>query len=42
MDIWKESMKSYGFNIIGDLAVKESPTRAQIQYAQELGKMLAK
>lgn len=41
MDIWKKDMKSYGFNVIGDLAVKESPTRAQIQYAKELGKMLA-
>ena len=41
MDIWKEDMKSQGFNVIGDLAVKESPTRAQVQYAKELGKMLA-
>lgn len=41
MDIWKENMKSYGFNVIGDLAVKESPTRAHVQYAKELGKILA-
>ena len=41
MDIWKKNMKSYGFNVIGDLAVKESPTRSQVQYAKELGKMLA-
>ena len=41
MDIWKKEMKSYGFNIIGDLAVKESPTKAQIEHAKELGKMLA-
>lgn len=41
MDIWKEDMKSQGFNVIGDLAVKESPTRSQVQYAKELGKMLA-
>ena len=41
MDIWKKEMKSYGFNIIGDLAVKESPTKARIEHAKELGKMLA-
>lgn len=41
MNIWKENMISYGFNVIGDLAVKESPTRLQVQYAKELGRMLA-
>lgn len=41
MDLWKENMIFYGFNVIGDLSVKESPTRAQVQYAKELGKMLA-
>ena len=41
MNIWKDEMESYGFNVVGDLAVKESPTKAQVQYAKELGKMLA-
>ena len=41
MNIWKENMISYGFNVIGDLSVKESPTRLQVQYAKELGRMLA-
>lgn len=42
MDIWKKEMKSYGFNMLGDLSVKESPTKAQVEYAKELGKILAK
>ena len=42
MDIWKNQMKSFGFNVIGDLAVKESPSKAQVEYAKELGKLLAK
>ena len=42
MEIWKEQMKSFGFNLIGDLAVKESPTKAQVEYIKELGKLIAK
>lgn len=41
MDIWKENMILYGFNVIGDLAIKESPTREQIKVARNLGRMLA-
>ena len=42
MEIWKNQMKSFGFNLIGDLAVKESPSKAQVEYAKKLGKLLAK
>lgn len=42
MEIWKNQMKSFGFNLIGDLAVKESPTKAQVEYIKELGKLIAK
>ncbi|HCW53669.1 MAG TPA: flavodoxin [Clostridium sp.] len=42
MEIWKNQMKSLGFNLIGDLAVKESPSKLQIEYAKKLGKLLAK
>ena len=39
---WKEVMKDYGFNVIGELAVKEAPTEVQLKEANELGKMLAR
>ena len=42
MEIWKNQIKSFGFNLIGDLAVKESPSRSHVEYAKELGKLLAK
>lgn len=42
MSIWKDEMTSYGFNLIGDLAVKDSPTKQQIELIKELGKKLAK
>lgn len=42
MEIWKEEMTSYGFNVIGDLAVKESPTKKQSNTMRELGIQLAK
>lgn len=42
MEIWKDQMKSFGFNLIGDLAVKESPSKAQVEYIKELGKLIAK
>ncbi|AGX44951.1 flavodoxin domain-containing protein [Clostridium saccharobutylicum] len=42
MEIWKNEMTSYGFNVIGDLAVKESPTKNQVEFVKELGKQLAK
>ncbi|MBE6062447.1 MAG: flavodoxin [Clostridium butyricum] len=42
MEIWKNQMKSFGFNLIGDLAVKESPSKAQVEYIKQLGKLIAK
>lgn len=42
MEIWKEEMSSYGFNVIGDLAVKDSPTKSQSDMIRELGKQLVK
>lgn len=42
MKIWKDEMKSYGFNLIGDLVVKDSPTKHQVEFIKELGKKLAK
>lgn len=42
MKIWKDEMESYGFNVIGNLAVKESPTKKQSNTIKELGKQLVK
>ena len=42
LNTWKETMVDYGFNVIGELAVKESPNTVQIEAAKELGKLLAK
>lgn len=42
MKIWKDKMISYGFNVIGDLAVKDSPTKEQANLIKNLGKELAK
>ena len=42
MNIWKDEMKSYGFNLIGDLAVKDSPTKEQTEFIKELGRKLAR
>jgi flavodoxin short chain len=41
MEIWKDEMTSYGFNVIGDLAVKDSPTKKQANLIKKLGKDLA-
>lgn len=38
---WSLRMKDYGFNVIGTLAVKESPEDNEIKIAIELGKKLA-
>ena len=38
---WKEQMEDYGFNVIGELAVKESPNGSQLEKAGELGRALA-
>lgn len=42
MKIWKDEMKSYGFNLIGDLVVKDSPTNQQVEIIKQLGEKLAK
>lgn len=38
---WTVRMKEYGFDVIGNLAVKESPSNDELTKAKELGKMLA-
>lgn len=38
---WNLRMKDYGFNVIGTLAVKESPEDNELKIAIELGKKLA-
>jgi len=42
MKIWKDEITSYGFNVIGDLAIKDSPTKKQFNLIKELGKELVK
>ena len=42
MKIWKDEMITYGFNVIGDLAVKDSPTKEQTNLIRNLGEELAK
>jgi len=42
MKIWKDEMKSYGFNVIGDLAIKDSPTKMQTNLIKKLGEELVK
>lgn len=39
---WKDRMTDYGFNVVGELSVKESPTEEEINKAKELGKLLAR
>ena len=40
MKVWKDEMISYGFNVIGDLAVKDSPTKIQTDLIRKLGEEL--
>ncbi|OOM77898.1 flavodoxin [Clostridium puniceum] len=42
MKVWKDEMISYGFNVIGDLAVKDSPTKTQTNLIRKLGGELVK
>jgi flavodoxin short chain len=42
MKIWKDEMTSYGFNVIGDLAIKDSPTKMQTNLIKKLGEELVK
>jgi flavodoxin short chain len=39
---WKERMKEYGFNLVGEITVKESPSNSEMEKAIELGRLLAK
>jgi len=39
---WEKRMKDYGFNLIGEVTVKESPSNAEMEAATQLGKLLAK
>ena len=41
MEEWALRMKDYGFDVIGKLAVKESPEDKEIEMAEELGRKLA-
>ena len=41
MKDWVVRMKDYGFDVIGDLAVKESPSEKDLELTKELGKKLA-
>lgn len=40
MNDWVIRMKEYGFNVIGDLAVKESPTEKDLKKVKELARKL--
>lgn len=42
MKVWKDEMTSYGFNVVGDLAVKDSPTKVQTDLIRQLGEELVK
>lgn len=42
MNKFKDLMNDYGFNIIGSLAVNESPSTEEMKKAEELGELLAK
>ncbi|MGL5151221.1 MAG: flavodoxin [Clostridium sp.] len=37
---WVERMKDYGFDIVGNIAVKESPTDEELNLVKELAKKL--
>lgn len=41
MENWVVRMKDYGFDVIGDLAVRESPNQEQLNLAKELGRKLS-
>ncbi|MDP4088835.1 MAG: flavodoxin [Bacillota bacterium] len=42
IESWKSTMQDYGFNVIGQIAVKEAPDQDEIHKAKDLGKLLAK
>lgn len=42
MTDWIQRMKDYGFNVIGHIAVKETPSNDELLNAKKLGRLLAK
>lgn len=42
MKLWEDEMKSYGFNLIGSLAVKGSPNKEDVETIKKLGKEITK
>ena len=38
---WSSVMKEVGFNVIGKLVIKESLTKEEIKFAEDLGSTLA-
>lgn len=40
MKDWKKQMVDYGFKIVGELAVQESPNEDELAKAKQLGKLL--
>lgn len=42
MSDWVQRMKDYGFNVIGHIAVKDTPSNDELEKAKELGRLLAK
>ncbi|MGG7144338.1 flavodoxin [Clostridium nigeriense] len=39
---WVQRMKDYDFNVVGHIAVKESPSNEELENAKKLGEELAK
>lgn len=39
---WVQRMKDYDFNVVGNIAVKESPSEAELEQARKLGEELTK
>ena len=42
MKDWKAIMEDYGFDVLDELTVKESPNSSELEKAKELGALLAK
>ena len=42
MSDWIQRMKNYGFNVIGHIAVKDTPSNDELEKAKELGRLLTK
>lgn len=42
MDKFKKVVTDYGFKIVGDIAVKETPNNEELKKAEDLGKLLAR